>query len=259
MAALSAVVITKDEEDEIGRTLDALRFADEILVVDSGSRDRTVEICRSRGARVLSRPFDGYGPQKRFAVEQARNDWVLCVDADEVLSPPLGDAIRKLVSTGPPLPAYRLTFHTVFMGRALSRGAIGRRGHVRLFDRRRARWTPARVHESVEVDGRVGSLPGVVLHHNVRDLSEALAKLNLYSRMGAVELLQGGKRARNVAALLALTPYHFLRYWLLNGNVLNGMPGFGWAFMLTATSVLKHLRLHELLRAGVESSTKGPG
>ena len=259
MATLSAVVITLDEEADIGRTLEAVRFADEILVVDSGSRDRTVEICRSRGARVLMRPFDGYGPQKRFAVEQAQNDWVLCVDADEVLTPELASAIQALLAQGPPLPAYRLTFHTVFMGQALSRGAIGHRGHVRLFDRRRARWTTARVHEAVEVDGPVGSLPGVVHHYNVRDLSEAIAKLDLYSRMGAEELLRRGRRARSVAALLALTPYHFLRYWLLNGNLLNGTPGFGWALLLTATSVLKHLKLSELELSASSGSAPSSG
>jgi glycosyltransferase involved in cell wall biosynthesis len=246
MPRLSTVIIARDEEADIGRSLDAVRFADEILVVDSGSTDRTVEICRSRGARVLEHGFEGYGPQKRWAVAQSSNDWVLCIDADEVLTPDLARAIRELLAGDPPLPAYRLTFHTVFMGRALSRGAIGRRGHVRLFDRRRARWNEARVHETVEVDGPVGSLPGVVHHHNVRDLSEAVVKLDRYSRLGAEELVRCGGRPRSAAALLALTPYHFLRHWLLNGNVLNGIPGFGWAFMLTATSVLKHLKVREL-------------
>src|SRR5512142_1819524 len=170
MPRLSAVVIAWNEEADIGRTLDAVRFADEVLVVDSGSTDRTVEICRSRGARVLEHAFEGYGPQKRWAVEQAQHDWVLCLDADEVPTPGLVAAVRGLLAGEPPFPAYRLTFHTVFMGRPLRRGAIGRRGHVRLFDRRRARWTDARVHEAVQVDGPVGSLAGVVHHHNVRDL-----------------------------------------------------------------------------------------
>ncbi len=255
MPRISAVVITRNEEAGIGRTLDALGFADEILVVDSGSTDATVEVCCSRGARVLEHGFEGYGPQKRWAVEQASNDWVLCIDADEVLDARLVGAIRELMTRDPPpLPAYRLTFHTVFMGRALSRGAIARRGHVRLFDRRRACWTDARVHEVVEVDGSVGSIPGVVYHHNVRDLSEAIAKLDLYSRMGAEELVRRGKRPRGAVALAALAPYHFLRYWLLAGSVMNGVPGFAWAFMLTATSVMKHLKVRELLqRRGVAS------
>ncbi len=250
MIPLSAVLIARDEEADIGRALEAVRFADEILVVDSGSTDATVDICRAAGARVLQHPFEGYGPQKRWAVEQARHDWVLCIDADEVPTPELADAVRALMAGDPPFPAYRLTFHTVFMGRALSRGAAGRRGHVRLFDRRRARWTEARVHETVEVDGPVGSLPGIIHHHNVRDLSDAVAKLDLYSRMGAEELARRGRRPRGTAALLALAPYHFLRHWLLAGNVLNGLPGFAWAFMLTATSVMKHLKLRELRDAG---------
>ncbi len=246
MPRLSAVLIARNEEAAIGRTLDAVGFADELLVVDSGSTDRTVEICRSRGARVLEHGFEGYGPQKRWAVEQAQHDWVLCLDADEVPTPELARAVRELMSGDPPFPAYRLTVHTVVMGRPLQRGAIGRRGHVRLFDRRRARWTEARIHEAVHVDGKVGSLPGVVHHHNVRDLSEAVAKLDLYSRMGAEELVRRGRRPRGTAGLLLLAPYHFLRHWLLNGNVLNGVPGFAWAFMLTATSMMKHLKVREL-------------
>jgi glycosyltransferase involved in cell wall biosynthesis len=254
MTPLSAVVIARDEEADIARTLEAMSFADEIPVVDSGSTDRTVEICRSHGARVLEHRFEGYGPQKRWAVERASHDRVLCLDADEVPTPELVRAIRRLMSGVPPLPAYRLTFHTVFMGRALSRGSIGRRGHVRLFDRRRAGWSDSRIHEGVEVDGQVGSLPGVVHHHNVRDLSEAVAKLDLYSRIGAEELARRGKHPRSAAALAAPAPYHFLRHWLLNGNVLNGTPGFGWAFVLTATSLMKHLKLRELAdgRPGAE-------
>jgi len=259
MPRLSAVLITRNEEADIGRALDAVRFADEILVVDSGSSDGTVDVCRSRGARVLEHRFEGYGPQKRWAVEQAQHDWVLCLDADEVPTPELVGAMRELMAGEPPFPAYRLTFHTVFMGRPLRRGAIGRRGHVRLFDRRRARWTEARVHEAVQVDGPIGSLAGVVRHYNVRDLSEAVAKLDVYSRMGAEELVRRGRRPRGTAALLALTPYHFLRHWLLNGNVLNGLAGFAWAFMLTATSMMKHLKVRELEgRAGVRAAAPRP-
>src|SRR5512144_555758 len=116
MPRLSAVLIARNEEADIGRTLDAVRFADEILVVDSGSTDATVEVCRSRGARVVEHRFEGYGLQKRWAVEQASNDWVLCLDADEVPDATLVAGIRELMAGEPPLPAYRLTFHTVFMG-----------------------------------------------------------------------------------------------------------------------------------------------
>ena len=245
MPRLSAVIIARDEEADIARTLEALPFADEILVVDSGSKDRTVEICRSRGARVVEHAFVGYGPQKRWAVAQAKNDWVLCLDADEVPTAKLAAAVERLLAEEPPRPAYRLTFHTVFMGRPLARGSIGRRGHVRLFDRRRARWSEARLHETVEVDGPVGTLPGVVLHYNVHDLSEAVRKLDLYSQAGAEELRRQGQSPRGALSLLLVAPYHFLRHYLFNGNLRNGIPGFAWALMLTANSVLKHLKVHE--------------
>jgi glycosyltransferase involved in cell wall biosynthesis len=121
-------VITRNEEREIGRTLDALSFADELVVVDSGSTDGTSAICRGRGARVIERAFDGYGPQKRFAVAQATHDWVLCIDADEVISPELADSIRTVLAGEPACAAYALRFLTVFMGRVLTRSTSSSTG-----------------------------------------------------------------------------------------------------------------------------------
>jgi glycosyltransferase involved in cell wall biosynthesis len=246
MPRLSAVLITLDEELDIGRALDALAFADEVMVVDSGSTDRTVQICQARGARVVARPFDGFGPQKRFAVSQAANDWVLCIDADEVVTPDLAVSIQSLLEAGePPLPAYEFRFITHFMGRPLSHGAIARKAHVRLFDRRRARWTDARIHESVEVDGPVGRLSGDVHHHTVRNLGEAIRKLDAYSTEAGRALHARG-RSRSALATALTGAAHFLRHWLLRGNFLNGTPGLAFSLMLAAGSMLKYLKADEL-------------
>ncbi len=241
---LSAVIITHNEERDVGRALDAVAFADELLVVDSLSADRTVEICRARGARVLSQPFRGFGPQKRFAVEQAAHDWVLCLDADEVVDPELGAAIRALLAgdAPPPFDAYALSFRTVFMGQVLRYGA--RETHVRLFDRRRASWTDARLHERVVVDGPAGLLPGVVLHESARDIAESIGKLDRYASQAALALR--GRPRRGVAHLLLTGGWHFFRHFVLRRQCLNGVPGLAWAILHAVGSVMKYVKAHEL-------------
>jgi glycosyltransferase involved in cell wall biosynthesis len=244
---LSAVVITHNEERDVGRTLDALAFADEIVVVDSHSTDRTVEVCTARGARVVSHPFRGFGPQKRFAVGLAAHDWVLCVDADEVVTPELAQAIRALLAgeAEPACGAYRVAFRSVFMGRPMVHGA--RETHVRLFDRRRAGWDDAPVHESVVVQGEVGTLPGLVLHETARDVSEAIHKLDHYTTRAADE--RRGRPTRGAAALLFSGAYHFFRHYVLRRQFLNGVPGFTWSMLIAVGSVVKHVKAQELARA----------
>ena len=254
MRRLSAVVITHNEERDVGRTLDALAFADELVVVDSNSTDRTVEVCRSRGARVVSHAFRGYGPQKRFAVSLASHDWVLCVDADEVVTPELARAIRGLLATEaePPCAAYRVAFRSVFMGRALLHGA--RETHIRLFDRRRAGWDDAPVHESVLVEGETGTLPGLVLHYTARDVGEAIDKLNAYTTRAASD--RRGRPVRGTAVLLASGAYHFFRHFVLRRHFLNGVPGFTWAMLFAVGSVVKHVKAHELA-PGADAPAEG--
>jgi glycosyltransferase involved in cell wall biosynthesis len=246
MLAISAVIIARNEERDIGRTIAALPFVDEVLVVDSGSCDRTVEISRSLGARTLQHPFEGYGPQKAWAVGRAAHDWVLCLDADEVVTPELAAAIEKVQARErPSCAAYRFRFVTVFMGRPLLHGPVSRRFHVRLFDRRLAGWTNAAVHEQVVARGPVGELPGQVLHYTVHDLSESLGKLDAYSTLGAIELVRRGRRRGGVA--LALTaPVQFFRHYVLHQNFRNGVPGLVWSLMNAMGSVLKHVKAREL-------------
>lgn len=261
MPALSAVLITLNEEHNIARTLGALAFADEVLVVDSGSTDRTVEICRSMGARVLHRDFDGFGPQKRYSVAQATHDWVLHLDADEVVSPELGRAVRALLDAGePPCAAYRLARLTVFMGRPLLHGPTARELHLRLFDRRRAEWTDAPVHEQVVTRDPVGELPGTVLHYTTRDLSDAIRKLDRYSSLAAGELVRRGKR-RGILKMIFTVPVQFLRHYLLYQNFRNGIPGLAWSYLNALGSLFKYVKARELEAAasGAGATAGSPG
>jgi len=253
MTALSAVLITLNEEHNIARTIRALSFADEVLVVDSGSEDRTVEISRSLGARVLHHPFQGYGAQKRFSVEQARHDWVLHLDADEVVSPELGRSIRALLDAGePPCAAYRICFPTVFMSVRLAHGPISGVWKTRLFDRRRASWTSSNVHEIVHPGGKVGTLSGMALHYTTRNISDALRKLDHYSTLAGKELARRGKRRSTLVMLFAM-PVQFLRHYVLYRNFRNGIPGLTWSIFAALTSVMKHLKAWEV-EAGIPAA-----
>jgi len=259
MPALSAVLITLNEERDVGRTVQALSFADEVLVVDSGSTDRTVEMCRALGARVLHHPFQGYGAQKRWSVEQAAHDWILHLDADEVISPELGRNIRAMLDAGePPCAAYRICFPTVFMGRLMRHGPLRAKWKIRLFDRRRAGWSESPVHELVQPRGALGDMQGTALHYTTRDLSDCLQKLDAYTTLAAGELVRNGRR-RSMPALVLTMPVQFLRHYLFDRNFLNGIPGLAWSLLDSMGSVMKYLKARELEEAALRSGAQRAG
>jgi glycosyltransferase involved in cell wall biosynthesis len=249
MPRLTVTIIAQDEADRIGATLDAIRCADEIVVVDGGSKDDTVRLCRERGCRVVERPFEDFARQKQLAADEASNDWILNLDADEVLSPELNDEIRALLSGGDPgEAAFRITMMLVFMGRVFRHGRESRDRHVRLFDRRRARYGPKSVHEGLLVDGRIGELRGVALHSSFRDLTHLIGKMNVYTTRGALELARQG-RERSAWSVALSAPFYFFKYYVLRGNFRNGVPGLCWALVSTISPLLKYMKLMEARQA----------
>jgi glycosyltransferase involved in cell wall biosynthesis len=246
---LSVAIITLNEEARIGRTLDAISCADEILVVDGGSDDRTVEICQARGCRVTVRPFDDFSTQKRFAAGLAANDWVLALDADEVLTPALNEEIRAVMAREEvPEAAFLVQMTLVFQGHAFRHGKHARDRHVRLFDRRRAAYNDRQLHEGITAGGPVGLLRHPLFHHSVRDLSHGLAKMNDYTTRGARILHASGVRRSRSLAVLAW-PIYFLKSYVMQRNVLNGAPGLTWSFLHATSAVVKYLKLDEMRRA----------
>src|SRR5690242_20586901 len=156
---LSAVLITRDAERLLAEVLAAVKWCDEILVVDSGSADRTIEIARNAGARVLRHEFEGYGRQKAWAVTQAANDWVLVIDADEIVTPELRREIeRRLERDAGSYAGYEVPISLVFLGRLMRHGGEYKMRHLRLYDRRRGNYNANRVHERVELNGPIGRL-----------------------------------------------------------------------------------------------------
>ncbi|MEJ1097666.1 MULTISPECIES: glycosyltransferase family 2 protein [unclassified Pseudoxanthomonas] len=229
---VSACIITFNEADRIGDCLASLAFCDDIVVVDSHSSDATVAIAEAAGARVLQRPFEGFRSQKQFAIEQARHDWVLCLDADERVSEALRASIETARDSGfRDAAGYRFARLSDYFGRFLRHGNAYPDRVLRLFDRRRGGWRGKReVHEAASVDGPVRTLAGDLIHYPYRSLEQQLSKTQRYARMMAEHDFARGKRA--TLAKLVLSPaWRFWRGYLLRGGFLDGWHGLVYAYV----------------------------
>jgi glycosyltransferase involved in cell wall biosynthesis len=243
---VSAVIITLNEAANIERCLASVRWCDEIIVVDSGSSDATAEIAGHRGCRVSIRPFTGYGEQKQFAVGQASHDWVLSIDADEVITPALRDELCALLEKGSEdVAGVEIPRTLVFLGREFRHGAEHASPLLRMFRRSRGGFTAAAVHESIEVNGPVTCCRAEMLHYSYVSIEQYLQKFNAYTSAAARMLHAEGRRASAAAIALAF-PFGFFRQYILRGNFLNGYPGFLWAFLSAVYPVVKYAKLREL-------------
>ena len=220
------------------------------MVVDSGSSDKTAEICRQFGCRVVERAFDGFGPQKHFAVSLARHDWVLVVDTDEVVTPELQRQIRRRLETdGEQYAGFEIPISLVFMGRVLRFGGQFGKRHLRLFDRRAGNFNLADVHEHVVLQGRVGVLDGHIWHASYRDVEHYFDKFNRYTSLAARQA-HGRSRPASRWYIAWRFPLTFLHLYLARGLLLDGYPGFVWALFSALYPTVKYIKLAELRAQG---------
>ncbi len=249
---LSACIITLNEADRIDACLDSLAFCDEIVVVDSGSTDGTRERAGAKGARVLERAFDGYRAQKDFAVQSAHNDWVLCLDADERVTPALRASIEAARDAGfADAAGYRFARCTEYFDAPLRHGNAYPDRVLRLFDRRRGGWRGDReIHEQLRLDGPVRLLAGDLDHQAYRSLSDQLRRLDRYSTLMAQHLHERGKRA-NLAAIVLSPLWRFLRGYVLRLGFLDGWRGLVFA-CVEANYVREKAIKHWLLARGAK-------
>lgn len=243
---LSAVLITYNTGEQLAPCLRSLAFVDEIVVVDSGSDDATREVARQHGARVVEESWRGFGPQKRFAVSLARNDWVLCIDADEEVSNELAASIAAVLAD-PQCIAYRMPRSNRFMGRYLRHGEGFPDWSLRLFDRRHAQWSDDAVHEKVVASGAVGRLPerAVLMHHSAESLASYLDKQNRYTSLQADALYRAGGRA-NVWRLLLSPALRFLKFYVIRLGFLDGLAGLVHIAIGCFNSFAKYAKLRAL-------------
>jgi glycosyltransferase involved in cell wall biosynthesis len=245
---LSAVLITLDEEPRVAAAIESVRFCDEIVVVDAGSRDRTREIAEAAGARVVVRaPWPGFAEQRNLAMADARHDWILAVDADERVTAALRAEIEVERSKGFAHAGYRIPRVAFYLGRWIRATDWYPDPQLRLFDRRHARWTGGLVHESVRVDGSVGRLRGELEHRSYEGISDHLGAIDRYTTLWARQAHADGRRAGPLDGCVAST-WAFLRNYVLRRGFLLGEAGLTVSTLNAYYTYAKLAKLRELTR-----------
>ena len=241
---LSVAIITRNEEDRLPECLAGVAFADEVVVVDSGSTDQTVAIAREFGAIVYDEPWQGFGRQKQLAIDRCRHDWVLVLDADERVGAGTQREIKEVLAAATCV-AYSLPRKNYFCGRWLKYAGWWPDRVVRLFRKDSARMSQRAVHESLEVQGPVGALRHPLIHYANKDLAQTLSKVNHYSSAGAEELFAQGKSASAAKALLRAA-WSFFYSYILRGGFLDRGEGFIMAVSDFMNVFFKYAKLREL-------------
>lgn len=250
---ISAVIIAGNEEQKIAAAIQSVEWADEVLVIDSESTDRTREIAVDLGARVVMRPWPGFSAQKQFGVETAAFDWILSLDADERVSPALSKEIQVLQKGSETLNAdgYRIPRLSYYMGRAIRHCGWYPDWQLRLFDRRKGKWKDVLVHESVEMtpDARIEKLSSDIIHYSVESAlhhHEMIGKR--YAPLAARQMFEDGKRTSRLR-IASAGGIEFFSTYVLKLGFLDGLPGFCIARFAAQHAFLKHLCLWEFQKA----------
>jgi glycosyltransferase involved in cell wall biosynthesis len=242
---ISAVIITFNCGDILQKTLQAIDWCDEILIVDSGSTDHTLDICRRFNCTIHNHPFEGYGKQKRYAVQLAKHDWILSIDGDEVVSPSLKNEMIDLLSKEKTdIHGYFLPITLVFLGKTFHYGKENKMPHLRLFNRKFGNFNDASVHESIQLEGKTNTLKHEILHYSYQNIHHYFEKFNSYTSSFVTDALRKGKKA-NLFKIIVRFPFDFIKHYFLKRNFLNGYAGFIWAAFSTFYTFVKYTKLRE--------------
>ncbi len=242
---ITATIITFNEERNIARSIESLRCCDEILIVDSGSTDRTTELAENLGARVIEANWRGYAGQKNWAADQASHDWVLSLDADEALSEALEAEIWRLKKSGPSCDGYTMPRLARYMGRWILHSGWYPDRKLRLYDRRQAKWVGDFVHESVAVSGRVGHLQSNLLHFTCESLAEHIKTMERYTTLAAQEL--ASRRIHVPLSRVLFAPaWAFVQSYFLKRGFLDGPEGLTISYMAAFYTFLKYTKARNM-------------
>ena len=256
MPQLSAFVTTFNNADTLGVCLESVKWADEIVVLDSFSSDATIKVAESYGARIFQHRFLGSGAQKQSALEKTSHRWVLLLDADEALSPELQQEIRALLTTEPSCTGYELPRQEQMFWRMAST-ASRLNGFLRLFDKTRGHVSTIPVHAAPEVDGPVGRLRHPFYHYGETDIHTKVDKINAYST-GLVADKVAKKKRGNPWIMVVYPPIFFLRLYLFKRNFVNGWAGFISSVVGAFYAFLKYAKLYEHRRHAQDGNTLLP-
>ena len=252
---ISAVIITRNEGHIIGKTLQSLRgVVNDIVIIDSGSRDHTLEICRNFNANIIETGWGGYGPNKNKGIDAAKNDWILNLDADEVLDDTLRQSLMALKAENP-LEVFEMQFTNFFLEKRIRHGEWGRDKHIRLFNRRTIKWNEAAVHENLALPPctTITLVKGTVLHYTVHSLEEYQQKTISYAMLNAQKYFEQNRK-RSVIKLYLAPLFSFLKNYIFRLGFLDGAAGFMIARTTARYTYLKYAYLDEMMRKGGNSS-----
>lgn len=241
---LSIIIISKNAAKHIQRCLESVKWADEIIVLDSGSTDNTVDICKQYTDQVFTTDWPGFGPQKNRALAKATGEWVLSLDADEALSPELQQEIQKVIKQSKTMDAYTLQRTSKYCGKTIRFGDWRNDRVLRLFKHSQAKFSDAAVHESLQVKGRIGKLTQPLLHDAFDNLEQVLNKVNHYSTLGAQQKQQQGQRGGLLKAITH-AGWTFFRGYVLRLGFLDGKAGFMLAISNAEGCYYRYLKLCE--------------
>ncbi|MFQ6007400.1 MAG: glycosyltransferase family 2 protein [Candidatus Zixiibacteriota bacterium] len=244
---LSVVIITKNEERNIARCLESVKWADEIIVIDDHSTDRTREIASRYGAQVYTIPWRGFGQAKREGVRRAQGDWILSIDADEEVSSELAGEIRRILSNGTPFAGFYLSRKTNFLGRWIHHSGWYPDPVLRLFQKKQGNFSEAAVHEKVLLDGNVGFLKGELLHYSYPNMEHYLEKSNRYTTLGAEAAWRNGKKSRWFD-IVVRPPLAFIKHYVSKQGFRDGFEGFIISVMSAVAVFVKYAKLRQLMK-----------
>jgi len=244
MTPVSVIVIALNEEKNIAECLEGVRWADEIILVDSGSKDATVKLANQFGAKVYVQPWKGFAEAKTFAVSKSRNRWIFWLDADERMPRELADEIQELLKGSDLKSAYSVARRAYFLGRWMRHSGWYPGRVARLFDKNAAAFSSAAVHEGLEVQGEVGQLRNDLLHFTDPNLYHYIQKFNRYTSLASGESFKAGKRFRSLDVIVRPSWLFFKMYFLRLG-FLDGIQGLILALLSSAYVFTKYAKLWE--------------
>lgn len=254
---LSATIICKDEVEKIRGALESVRFCDEVIVVDSGSSDGTIEICLELADSVIKKSWPGYVAQQNFALSMAQGEWVLSIDADERATPELAAEIQKVLLQNPKENGFSVTRHVHYLGRWIDHGGWFPEPRIRLFRRLHGRWEGVDPHYDVKLaEGVLGQLSGEIVHFTYDDMADHVNTMNRFTTILAGEHHARGRRFSWIS-LIARPPMEFIKKYFLKKGFMDGPQGFFVAALSSFYVFLKIAKLWEVERVGDERPWKG--
>lgn len=244
MEKLTVTVLTMNEEDNIERCLKSIQWADEILVVDSGSTDKTMEICRKYGCSIIETTWLGFGPTRQLSIKHASYDWILVIDADEEVTEALAQRIKQILASPDEKKGYRFKRNAFYLDK-LIKFCWGRDFTLRLFNRKNGNYNDNSVHESVNLDAEIVKFKEQILHYTYPTIESHLNKINLYSSLGALQSYEKGKRSSIIKAVLRGF-YFFIEMYFFRLGFLDGKEGFILSIISSYGSSIKYFKIWEI-------------